>query len=487
MSAEALKSAAELATALNHREVKSRELLELYLDRVERYNPKLNAIVHLEADEARRRADEADAALTRGEVWGPLHGLPMTIKELFEVEGFRWTAGDPQFAERIATQNAPAVQALIDAGAVIFGVTNSPLNGLDAQTYNDVYGTTNNPWDLDRSPGGSSGGAAVALAAGLSSFELGSDVGGSIRSPAHYAGIYGHKPTYGIVPRRRLKAPGPLAVSDLSVAGPMGRSADDLDLGMAILVSPEIDQRKAWRIELPPPRHTALRDFRVAAWLDDPDCPVDAVVLERLHATVEALRMAGVKVDEKARPEIPRFAEVDRIYRSLLVSATAARSVSDESFPRFAEEEDALPLESEDSGPEAPHTGALRHRTWQRLNEKRLQMRERWEAFFEDYDVMLMPVTQVTALPHDHSRPQGDRVMSVNGSPWPYTDQLAWVGLITMAYLPATSAPVGPASNGLPVGVQIVGGYAQDRTTIEFARRLAGVIGGFTPPPGYTE
>jgi len=487
MRAEAFKSATELASMLKNREVKSRELLDMYLDRVERYNPKLNAIVHLKADEARQRADDADAARARGEVWGPLHGLPMTIKELFEVEGFRWTAGDPQFATRVAEKNAPSAQALISSGAVVFGVTNSPLNGLDAQTYNEVYGTTNNPWDLARSPGGSSGGAAATLAAGLCGFELGSDIGGSIRSPAHYTGIYGHKPTYGIVPRRRLTAPGPLAVSDLAVAGPMGRSAGDLALGMDILVAPEADQRKAWRIELPPPRHSRLSDFRVAAWLDDRDCPVDAAVLDRLRATVEALRKAGVNVDEKVRPDIPRFAEVDRIYRSLLVSATAARSVSDESFPRLAEEEDALGWETEESGPETPHTGALRHRTWQRLNEKRLQIREKWESFFQDFDVLLMPVTQVTALPHDHSKPQRDRVMTVNGSSWPYTDQLAWVGLITMAYLPATSAPVGLASNGLPVGVQIVSGYGEDRTTIEFARQMAGVIGGFRPPPGFEE
>jgi amidase len=149
--------------------------------------------------------------------------------------------------------------------------------------------------------------------------------------------------------------------------------------------------------------------------------------------------------------------------------------------------EDALAWETESSGPWEAHNGALRHRTWQRLNEKRLQIREKWEEFFQDFDVLLMPVAQVTAITHDHSKPQRDRVMTVNGAPWPYTDQLAWVGLITMAYLPATSAPAGTAANGLPVGIQIVSGYADDRTTIEFARLLAGVCGGFNPPPGYEE
>ncbi len=484
MDSLAFRSATDLLQALRSRELSSRELLEHYLARVEGYNPQLNAVVHLKADEALARASAADAASARGQSWGPLHGLPMTIKELFEVEGFRWTAGDPQHAERIATVDSPSVQLLRDAGAVIFGVTNSPLNGLDAQTYNDVYGTTNNPWDLQRSPGGSSGGAAAAIAAGLCGLELGSDIGGSIRSPAHYSGIYGHKPTFGIVPRRRPVPPG-LAVNDLSVAGPIARSAQDLELAMSILVCPELDQRVAWRVELPPPRHQMLRDYRIAAWLDDPAYPVDSAVLECLHATIEALRKAGASVDEKARPEIGDIVEAYRIYNSLLASATAARGISDEAFPRRAEEEDALAMETERGGPSQAHNGALRHRTWQRLNEKRLQMKEAWGRFFQDYDVMLMPVTQVTALKHDHSRPQRTRTMLVNGAPQLYTDQLAWVGIITMAYLPATSAPVGPASNGLPAGVQIVGPYLEDRTPIHFAGLLSEVIGGFTPPPSY--
>jgi len=243
----AFKPAVELTAALRNREIGSRELLEHYLERVERLNPRLNAIVHLDADRARVRADAADAALARGEVWGPLHGLPMTIKELFETEGFRWTSGDPQFAERVAAANAPSVARLIGAGAVVFGVTNSPLNGMDVQTYNEVYGTTNNPWDIERSCGGSSGGAAAVLAAGLSALELGSDIGGSIRNPAHYCGVYGHKPTFGIVPRRRLALPGMMGVGDLTVAGPMARSAADLDFEIALLAGPEIDQAAAWR------------------------------------------------------------------------------------------------------------------------------------------------------------------------------------------------------------------------------------------------
>jgi amidase len=480
---DAFQPANVLVRALKNREVKSRDLLEMYLERVERYNPQLNAVVHLKADEARKRADEADSALGRGEDWGPLHGLPMTIKELFEVQGFRWTAGDPQFAERIALQSSPSVQALIDAGAVVFGVTNSPLNGLDHQSYNEVYGTTNNPWDLERTPGGSSGGSASVLAAGLTPLELGSDIGGSIRLPAAYTGVYGHKTTFGIVPRRRLSLPGPLSAGDMSVAGPMGRSADDLELALRVIVGPEVDAKPAWRLELPAPRHRNLADFRVAAWLDDPAGPVDAAVLDRLQSTVSALRKAGVTVDD-AQPDLPDFAEQFRIYRSLLTSATAARSVPDSALPGLAAEEDALAVETEIDGPVQPHNGALRHRTWQRLNEKRLQMKEKWSEFFRRYDVLLMPATQVTAPKHDH-RTRLERFISINGKDWPYGDQLAWPGIITMVYLPSTAAPVGTASNGLPVGVQIVGDAYDDLTTIHFARLLGEVMGGFRAPPGY--
>ena len=319
----AFQSAAELTARLRSREIGARELLEHYLERVSRYNPRLNAIVNLDAERARVRADAADNALASGEVWGPLHGLPITIKELFETEGFRWTAGDPDFADRVAMVNAAPVSRLVEAGANVFGVTNSPFHGMDVQTYNDIYGTTNNPWDLDRSPGGSSGGAAVAVCAGLCGLEVGSDIGGSIRNPAHYCGVYGHKPTYDIVPRRRLAPPGLMAVSDLSVAGPMGRSAEDLELELAILAGPDDNQKIAWRLELPPPRRGSLADYRVAAWLDDPAFPVDKLVLTKLQQAVDDLRHSGVSVDERARPDIGEFAENNRLYDSILAATSA--------------------------------------------------------------------------------------------------------------------------------------------------------------------
>ncbi|MEE8421530.1 MAG: amidase [Dehalococcoidia bacterium] len=487
----ALKPAIELAAMIRDREIGSRELLDHYLERVDRFNGPLNAIVALDIEGARLKADSADAALARGEVWGPLHGLPMTIKELFENEGMPWTSGDPQFADRIGDANAPAVQRIVDAGAVVFGVTNSPLSGMDVQTFNEVYGTTNNPWDLDRSPGGSSGGTAVTLATGMSALDIGSDIGGSIRNPAHYTGLYGHKPTYGIVPRRRLELPGMMAVGDLSVVGPLARSAEDLDFSLSILAAPDSDRASAWRLELPEPRHTTLQSYRVAAWLDSPVAPVDGAVLERLQATVAALRKAGVTVDDAARPEID-FAESDRVYRSLL-AATGARRVPSWAFAELTRQEDELADEESDAPPADQHNATLRHGQWLHLNEAREQMRERWAQFFERYDVLLTPVTSVTAIVHDHSKDEqrtssidgAKRTISVNGADRPYFDQLAWVGLTTVVYLPTSVAPVGLSAAGLPVGIQIIAPYLEDRTAIDFAKRLGEVIGGYQTPPGF--
>lgn len=483
MTDVALLPAIDLCAKLRAKEIGCRELLEHYIQRVERFNGDLNAIVWTDLERARQRADEADAALLKGVNWGPLHGLPMTIKDLFETQGMRWTSGDPDFAERVAHTNAPAVARIINAGAVIFGVTNSPLNGMDVQTYNDVYGTTNNPWDVSRSPGGSSGGTAVSLATGMSALDLGSDIGGSIRNPAHYTGIYGHKPSFGIVPRKRVKLPGLMALTDLSVAGPLGRSAQDLAFELDIISGAEADRTIAWRLELPPPRRTRLSEFRVAAWLDDPCCPVDQAVSERLNATVSALHKAGVSVDEKARPDMD-FAEVNRVYRSLL-NATSARGLVGERLQRVANAEDALPIEDSGEKITSQRTGALRHREWLHLNEAREQIRAKWDLFFHNYDVMLMPVTPLAAIQHDHS-PAADRKITVNGESRDYFDQLTWVGIVTMAYLPATVAPVGRTQDGLPVGIQIVAPYLEDRSSIEFARLLNDVIGGYEPPPEYS-
>src|SRR5271165_4833217 len=276
MDERAFASATSLAAEIRDRRIGCLELLDFFLARAERYNPALNAIVAWQIDRSRDRARAADAALARGEVWGPLHGVPMTVKESFNVAGLPSTWGNPLWKNNIATDNAVLVDRLLRSGAVIYGKTNVPFMLMDAQSYNDVYGTTNNPWDTGRGPGGSSGGEAAALAAGLSALGAGSDIAGSLRNPAHYCGIYAHKPSWGLIPTRGHSPAGALTPTDISVAGPMARHAVDLDLAMRVLAGPDALQQAIWRTELPPPRHLRLGDFRVAVWVRSPLCDIDA-------------------------------------------------------------------------------------------------------------------------------------------------------------------------------------------------------------------
>ncbi len=272
------KSAAELASSIQRGEITSIELLNHFLDRIQRYNEDINAVVALDITAARRRAAEADKALAQGQKWGPLHGVPMTVKDVFEVAGMPTTSGDPVLKDYIPERNAIAVQRLIDAGAIIFGKTNVPYHAMDIQSYNEIYGTTNNPWDLSRTPGGSSGGSAAALAAGFTPLELGSDIGGSVRFPAHYTGVFGHKPTFGIVPRYGHIPPMPGRVQQhlmpmipLFVVGPLARSADDLELALGVLTTPGNMEDSDSRPELLPPRRQQFKNYRVAVWFTDSD------------------------------------------------------------------------------------------------------------------------------------------------------------------------------------------------------------------------
>jgi len=481
----AFRSALELAVAIRNREVSSRELLEHYLRRIERHNPAINAIVTLDVERARAQADAADAALARGESLGPLHGLPITVKDTVETAGLRTTAGAPLHAEHVPAQDAPAVARLKAAGAIVFGKTNIPVFAMDLQTYNPIFGATNNPWDVTRSPGGSSGGSAAALAAGLTGLELGSDIGGSIRNPAHYCGVYGHKPTFDIIPLRGHipGPPGALTGADIAVLGPLARSAKDLSLALSILAGPDAEEGRAWRLELPSPRHGALRKYRVAAWLDDPACPVAAEVRARLEAVIAGLREEKVQVDEQARPGF-HFADALRTYLGLLWGATSS-GLPREQIEELARAAGQMPPEADGYWDHFVRASAQRHCDWLLANEARAHYRAQWAEFFRNYDVLLCPITPTAAISHDHSEPMMARTIQVNGQTRSYLDGIAWAGVIGMAYLPVTMAPVGRTSQGLPVGVQIVGPYLEDRTTVDFARRLAEVIGGFEAPPGY--
>ncbi|MEX2221431.1 MAG: amidase [Candidatus Rokuibacteriota bacterium] len=477
------RSAKQLAHDIRRGKIGCLEALDAYLARVDRHNPRLNAAAARAGGGARRRARQADAALRKKKVWGPLHGVPMTIKESYDVVGMPTTWGLPELKDNHPVRNALAVDRLLAAGVVLFGKTNVPAWLADWQSFNAVYGTTNNPWDLSRTPGGSSGGSAAALAAGLTGFEAGSDIGSSLRNPAHYCGVYAHKPTFGIVPPRGQALPGRVAQGDISVIGPMGRSAEDLALGLSVMAGADEVDGAGWRLELPAPRQKTLRDFKVAVMLTDPVSEVDDEVQARLQALAEFLAKKKAKVSDTARPAIDT-AEAQRLYVFLLRGATAGRQTP-EQFRQNVEIARGLGPDDESYYARMVRASTASHRDWLAVNEARHQMRWRWAEFFREYDLLLCPVAAGVAFPHDHEGERHERTIIVNRRRVPTTDQLFWAGYSGMAFLPSTAAPCGFSRAGLPIGVQIVGPQYGDRTCIELARLLEREFQGFVPPPGY--
>jgi amidase len=479
----AFQSAVQLVRKLRSGRIGSRALLEHYLNRVERYNPTLNAIITFDREGARKRADEADQALARGESWGPLHGLPMTVKESYDVVGMPTTWGKPDLAGNIAKTNAVVVDRLIGAGAIIFGKTNVPLLLGDWQTFNDIYGTTNNPWDVTRVPGGSSGGSATALAAGLTGLEAGSDIGASIRNPAHFCGVYGLKPTYGIVPARGQALPGILAASDLSVVGPLARSADDLRLALSVIAGPDTLDAPGWSLRLPQPQKKSLTDYRVAVMLEDPNCDVDGELADCLQTTVDGLAKAGTRIDDKARPAID-MTRSHELYIQLLRAVTTARQPI-EAFNDAKALAATVAPDDKSYAAEVARASTQYFRDWMPANEERTHLRWRWAAFFEEFDILLCPAAARAAFPHNHSGTRGDRTIQVNGKRVLEVTELFWAGISTVVYLPSTVAPIGLTASNLPVGIQIIGPHLGDLGTIHFAKLMAKALGGFSPPPGY--
>jgi len=472
-----------LAGMIRSREIGCLELLDHHLQRVERFNPALNAIIWMDAAAARARARAAETALARGETWGPLHGLPMTIKESFDLAGAPTTWGIPAMRGNIATHNAVATQRLIDAGAVIFGKTNVPLLLADWQSFNEIYGTTNNPWDLSRTPGGSSGGSSAALAAGVSALELGSDIGASIRNPAHYCGVTGHKPTWGIVPLRGHSVAGSLGVPDISVAGPLARAAEDLTLALSVIAGADELDAAGWKLFLPRPRSTRLADYRIALLLEDPNSAVEAEYAERLAEVGHRLARAGAKVSFEARPAIDTRA-AHALYIKLLRSVTGSRTAP-EVFADWQRKAAALAPTDDSYKARVARAMILLHRDWLAAHEEREKLRWAWHEFFRDWDVLLTPAAAGPAWPHDHKGERLDRVITVNGKAEDTNNQLFWAGISGVVLLPSTVTPVGLSRAGLPMGVQVIGDNLQDLTTIEVARLIAAEVGGFVPPPGY--
>jgi amidase len=441
-------TAGELVQALARGDVSALELADAAIARIEARDGEINAVVVRDFERARAAAKAADAALARGER-RPLLGLPMTVKEAHHTVGMPTTWGLQPFAHWTATEDAVGVARLKAAGAVILGKTNVPPNLADWQSNNPVYGRTRNPYNPERTPGGSSGGSAAALAAGMVPLEFGSDIGGSIRVPAHFCGVFGHKPSWGLVPTAGHTPPGIVGGTDieLGVIGPMARSASDLELALSVLAGPTGTIAKAWRLELPAPRANRVADFRVLVLDHHPLAAVSREVLGVLNGLADRLANAGAKV-ERAKAQLPDLAAAHGQYMAMLGVLMSLGAPRPEGAPP--------PMTAE---------------AWIFGLNARETFRQGWAALFEDFDAVLAPPIGTAAFPHDDS-PVDGRTLTIDGIKVPYFSQLAWPGIASYLGLPATCVPVGRTPDGLPVGVQIIGPYWEDRTTIA----LAGLI-----------
>ena len=475
-------SAHEILEKIKQGEVSSLEVLESFLAQVEKVNPKINAIVALDIERAKEKAKEADNKISLKSKLGPLHGLPMTIKDAFEVEGIVSTGGNPAWKDNIPKRNAEAVQRLVDAGAIIFGKTNVPFLSSDLQSFNKIYGTTNNPWDLERTPGGSSGGSAAALAAGMTPLELGSDIGGSIRVPAHFCGLYGHKPSYNIISEVGHMPPPPgsiLTGNGLSVAGPLARSPEDLEIALDVLVAAQEQDSQAWKVKLPKARTKKIKELKIAVWPDEPYAEADDEITSLIKDTAEDLKRAGAKVETVNLPI--SFEEIDKIY-SLLLNPLMLAGSPKETFETLAKLNESLDPNDVSELAKVARGSVLKHADWVLVNAMRQNMRQKWREFFNKFDVILCPTCITPAFKHNHN-PVHERKLTINGKDDEYLRATLWAGPAVSAGLPSTNVPIGMSSNNLPISMQITGPYLEDKTCLEVAKVVRNIRGGFKIPP----
>ena len=447
----ALLSTVEQVDLISRGEISSRELTEHCIDRIQRRDGEINAVVTRDFETALIDADAADSAQAEGKALGRLHGVPITVKDALETKGLRSTGGAVELTDNVPDRDAAVVNAVRREGAIVMGKTNLPRWSGDIQAYNEIFGTTNNPWDLSRGPGGSSGGAAAAVAMGFTSFEIGTDIGGSIRFPAAFNGIWGHKPSFGVIPTTGYldHVNGGVNEADVNVFGPLARSSHDLELLLDVMKR----DSPPWVAQLGS-APTNIGDLRVAAWLDDDFCPIDNEVLQNLETVVHELEKDGVPVDRTARPDIdPDEAAMLGLW--LVQRATSQSSESD--------------------GPG--------HRIWLDHHVRREQIRLKWAEFFSSYDAVIMPVCFVPPFEHQQEGDFLSRTLLCNEEQRSYLDVVKWTTMVGMAYLPSTVPPTGLGESGLPIGCQVVGSYGSDRTTIAVASHIGKLTGGYQPPP----
>ena len=442
----------------------------------------INALVLSDFDAARSAALESDRRRRAGQARGVLDGVPFSVKESFDVAGWPTTCGNPAMQGHAAKRDAVVVQRLRDAGAVLLGKTNIPLGLRDWQSYNAIYGTTRNPHDPSRTPGGSSGGSAAAVCAGLSYFDVGSDIGSSLRNPAHYCGIFSLKPSHGLVPLAgHGVGPARFGEQDINVAGPLARSARDLEPVLRAIAGPHGDEALSYRLDLPECPHRSLADFRVAVLPTHAQAEADGEVAAQIEKLGDWLAGQGARVDWHVRPDFDA-AELWHVYVTLLRATTAVHM--DNAAYADALNRTATAAADDHAYATLQYTGAtLSHRDWLRLQVVRERFATAWRRFFSTYDVLLCPAAATTAFALDEAGEPWQRSLTVNGRAQPMTTQLFWAGHSGLCGLPSAVAPIGPGTSGLPVGVQIVAGRYRDLTALRFASLLEDAGHAFRPPP----
>ncbi|MGZ5961245.1 MAG: amidase family protein [Rhizomicrobium sp.] len=470
-------TAREMAAELKAKKVSARELLDAHLARNDKIAKTINAVIETDIARARKDAVAIDEARASGAALGPLAGIPMTIKDGFDVENMPAVSGNPAYKDRPKNcADADMVALARKAGAVIWGKTNVPFMLSDIQSYNDIYGTTNNPYDVTRVPGGSSGGAAAALATGVTPLEIGSDIGGSLRHPANFCGVVSLKPTWGVLSQRGHvpPAPGSTANTDLNVVGPMARNVDDLKLLWSVLRrAPEQNRRD-------------VKGARIALWNEEAAWPLARDVRDGVERAGGALAKAGAHV-EHAKPNV-EGAELMNFYTAILtpiISAGLPQALL-KSFDAMREAD----LKLFKNGGDGAAAAAFRLRARPTPDEaadaqaKRQAHKERLADFFKSYDAIVMPISMVTAFPHQQEPSFNDRILDVDGKPVPYPNIINWISLATALHAPALAVQAGQTAKGLPVGGQIVGPWNGEDRLFDFAAAVEEGLGGFRPPPG---
>tara|TARA_B100001996_G_scaffold56083_1_gene39732 strand:- start:1841 stop:3310 length:1470 start_codon:yes stop_codon:yes gene_type:complete len=481
MSSIVLQSAKKQAKAIRERSIKVSDLIEAHFEQIDKFNPEINAVIWQDREAAKEVAWKMDKEVAMGQFRGPLHGVPVTVKESFDLTGAPTTWGDPQYKGNIAKSDSDAVARFRSAGAIVFGKTNVPLNLVEWQTFNEIYGTTNNPWDQTRTPGGSSGGSAAALSTGMSALEVGSDAGSSIRNPAHYCGVFGLKPTFKVVSSRGQSIEELHSESDISVAGPLARTAGDLKLAFKTIEGLRGIEATAFKNHLPTDNRTKLNQFRIGIKLNDPESPVDHDYLAKLDRFVQKLEKAGAKIIRDKIPELDNERHF-MIYLKL-VGASDSPHFTKKDIKALIDGVKALNNERVTRVCGTRFEGlSLLHRDWINLNAERNKHRLAFDAYFEDVDILLAPATGAPAFKHDQKGQRYRRFLTINGEKHPEMAQLFWSGYSGVVGLPSVVGPIGQV-RGLPVGYQAIAGHGRDFTALAFAEAVERELVGFTPPP----